>query len=120
MRKSDEILAQIQSLQKEYEKAKLEEKQILLWSNDTELYSSNSPDVIGFFRLDKARIILTALNNGEALLIKHSRYNYKVNMNYQKNRILVESTDKSQFINEKNIMEFIVWGSGDWYILNEE
>lgn len=69
---------------------------------------------IGFFNLHKAKIILTLLYEGKQLFYKHEALgNVLVKMNPQKNRILVTENNT---INEDNIMDFIVWKSGIWYI----
>jgi hypothetical protein len=108
MKKPEEIEKQIELLRLELEESrKFHEYKLLC--NDT--YSN---EMIGFFNIGKAKKILTALNDGEHLQFRHALYgDINMHMNQQKNRIMLE--DNKNII-EENIMNFIIWGSGDWYI----
>jgi hypothetical protein len=117
MRNSKEIQAEIDKLCLELKEAKLKESKEILWNNHS------SDEMIGFCDIKKAKIILTALNNGERLLIEHEALgNYFVWMNPQRNRILVRNVifDKKKEICEDDIMKFIVIYSGIWYIVNDD
>ena len=75
---------------------------------------SFSEDMIGFFNLGNTRKILKLLYDGKKLQYRHGVYgNVAVYMNPQRNRILVS---ENKFINEDNIMSFIVWLVGKWYL----
>ena len=75
---------------------------------------SFSDDMIGFFNLGNTRKILTLLYDGKKLQYRHEVYGIvEVYMNPQRNRILVS---ENKFITEDNIMSFIVWLVGKWYL----
>lgn len=78
-----------------------------------------SDDMIGFFNLGNARKILELLNNGKKLQYRHGIYgDVDVEMNPQRNVIMVNPID-NEHINENNIMDFIVWHTGTWYVFDE-
>lgn len=111
MRKQEEILKDIKALEKELE----ESKNHYLHTKLTD--DRNADDVIGFFNIGNARLIFTELYAGKTLQYRHAVYGYVyVKMNPQKNRILVTENVK---INEENILNFIVWAVGEWFIKNE-
>lgn len=77
-----------------------------------------SNDVIGFFNLGNARTILNALNSGEKLQLRHSIYgDVDIKMNQQRNRIIVSENEN---INEDNILNYIMWCRGEWYLNTEK
>lgn len=123
IRHPDDIRKDILELEKE-----------LLISRDYYKYqflcnSDFSDDMIGFFNMKKARTILTALQNGELLELRHDAYGtFRVRMNPQRDKILVykegeedcETKGISRYnitkgISGYNIMSFIVWHAGSWF-----
>jgi len=141
MRKPEEIQKEIDKLNEELRKSKLENALTPLWTKKQNDEGWEDPGRIGFFRLDKAKTILTALNEGKKLLIKHEAIgNFIVQMNGNGNVICVYNEDGSELergcyngfknsssvlcykplINDNSIMSFIVWHAGDWYLINEE
>ncbi len=120
MKKSEEIKLKIEALEKEYQKARAEESEELIW--DDEAHYHKGDETIGFFNLTKARVILKESHNGKQLLIKHGAYgNYLAKMNPQRNRIFVEhqTNEKHKDINEANILNFVMSYPGNWYVVNE-
>jgi hypothetical protein len=103
----------IESLRTELEESRKVHEYELLCTSDW------SDDMIGFFNMGHCRIILTELNNGSKLQLRHVTCGtYNVQMNSQRNRIMVEpvySSDGTPYINEDTIMDFIIWHAGDWY-----
>lgn len=78
----------------------------------------NSDEEIGFFKIGRAKRILKLLYDGVVLLLSHEIYgDYEVSMNTNRNRTLVKCVgDHEPSINEENIMTFIVWCNGKWFI----
>lgn len=74
----------------------------------------------GFFKISHAKKILKLLHEGKKLQYRHGLYkDVDVFMNPQKNRILVSGNEYvREDINEDNIMTFIIWVNGDWYLKN--
>lgn len=71
-------------------------------------------DMIGFFNMGNGRKILELLNMGEQLQYRHNIYGViDVNMNPQRNRILVS---KNEYITEENILTFVFRASGEWFL----
>jgi hypothetical protein len=106
----EEIEAQIEELKKQLKKSR-EHYQYTFLCNDSE-----SDEMIGFFNIGKAKKILTALNNGHKLELRHSFHGIiSVWMNPQRNRILVKPSHL-----EDSVMNFIIWCGGEWYIDNEK
>ncbi len=73
---------------------------------------------IGFFDIENAKLIYQKLYEGQLLLYVHKIVgSYNVYMNPQRNRVLVEPTDKNNnHIDESNIHSYIIWHYGSWYI----
>ena len=126
-REPEEIEKEIKKLQIELVNSKLERQKILIWSDSNHDFE----DRIGFFDLKKARIILTELVAGKKLLLEHQAFGtFSVYMNPQKNSILVYKKIKDKWeqsfrssdtdISSDNILSFVVWAAGDWFIYNEE
>ena len=108
MRKPEIIEKDIELLQNELKKSKLEHQYELLCTSEW------SSEMIGFFNMGNANKILTLLNNGAKLQYRHDIFgNVDVQMNGNGNRIIVSS---NKDITEENIMGFIIWHTGDWYI----
>ena len=85
---------------------------------DYELVCSTSwsDDMIGYFNIGNLRKILTLLNEGKTLEYRHLVFgNVEVWMNSQRNGILCSLSDK---FNEDNIINFMIWNSGEWYVKN--
>lgn len=83
-----------------------------------ELVCSDSwkDDMIGFFNMDNLRKILNLLVEGKTLQYRHEFYGtVDVWMNPQLNRILCSLSDN---FNEDNIINFMIWHSGKWYVKN--
>lgn len=120
MKKSEELKQKIDALKKEYDIAKQEESLELIW-DDSRKGIFKTCEMVGFFNLTKARLILGHLDKGDVLMLDHQALGrYKVYMNPQRNRILVEwFYGKEGTINEKNIEGFILWNSGNWYVIND-
>jgi hypothetical protein len=79
--------------------------------------SSWSEEMIGFFNIGNTKKILTELHSGGKLQYRHSVFgDVDVYMNSQKNRIIVSEND---VINEENIMSYIIWHTGIWYVNNQ-
>lgn len=79
--------------------------------------SDTSRKMIGFFNIGNAEKILTLLNDGCKLQYRHGVFgNVNVWMNPERNRILVS---ENPTINEDNIMSYIVWCAGEWYLNTE-
>lgn len=71
-------------------------------------------DMIGFFNMGNGRKILELLNMGKQLQYRHKFYGVvDVNMNPQRNRILVS---KNEYITEENILTFVFRASGEWFL----
>lgn len=112
MEKPEIIEAKIRELQSQLQRSQEYYRYESIYIDDE--IDLNNNDMIGFFDLGKAKKILTLLNDGKQLKLSHGVYgSVLVKMNPQRNRILV--TENSD-INEDNIMSFIVWNAGDWYI----
>ena len=76
-----------------------------------------SDKMIGFFNIGNTEKILTLLNDGSKLQYRHGVFgDVDVWMNPQRNRILVS---KNNTINEDNIMSYIIWHTGDWFLNTE-
>lgn len=124
MKRSEKLKIEITALTEERKKALKEESKVLIWKDDCrERKDSEKEETICFFNLSKARLLLTALNEGKALLLEHGAMgDYVVYMNPQRNRINVERQQKQRDheINEDNVMSFIVWHAGDWYDVNPD
>ena len=124
MRKPEDIQKEIDKLNLELAKSKEHHEYNLLCTDDW------SDDMIGFFNMKKARIILTKLNEGAHLQIRHEACGtFNVYMNSQRNRISVEKVksngasieiinDSKELINEDTIESFIIGHAGNWYIKN--
>jgi hypothetical protein len=79
--------------------------------------SKRSDKMIGFFNIRNGEKILTLLNDGSRLQYRHGVFgDVDVWMNPQRNRILVS---KNNDINEDNIMSYIFWHTGEWYLNTE-
>lgn len=112
MKKPEKIEKEIAELQKQLEESKKHYQYELLCDN-----ALWSDETIGFFNIGNAKKILKALTSGKKLQYRHGVYGYvDVWMNLQRNRILV-SDNKN--MNEDNIMDHIIWNSGEWYLNNE-
>jgi hypothetical protein len=76
-----------------------------------------SEEMIGFFNIGNAKRIFSLLNGGRKLQYRHGVFgDVDVWMNQQKNRILVSENNT---IKEDNIMEYIIWYTGEWYLNTE-
>lgn len=107
MERPELIEQKIEELKIQLEKSKKHYQFEFICSSETE------DDRIGFFNIGNARKILKLLNDGKMLQYRHILGDVDVWMNPNRNRILVSDNDN---INEDNIMSYIVWYSGDWYI----
>lgn len=114
--KSIELNSKIQALTLRKQEIDRAIKTTPIW-DDKHPYKETKSEDIGFFRLSKARIILTALDKGRVLRLIHHLGTAIVYMNPQGNSIFVKN-EKGNYFNEDNIMNFIVWLSGDWYVLH--
>lgn len=112
MRTPEEVKKDIQKLEKELE----DSKNYYQFTKITD--DSVREKMIGFFNIGNAELILTLLDGGKELQYRHGVYgNVIVRMNPQRNRILV-SENKS--ITEQNILTFILWATGEWYVKSAE
>lgn len=128
MKKSQQILEQILSLQKDYINAKQEESCQILWRDSVKM---SDCDMVGFYNFTKGRLILKALYDGNLLLLKHQGLgNWKISMNLQRNRIIINPSDRERKpfsvnindqepICEDNILNIIFNASGEWYIIED-
>ena len=108
VRRPEEIQKEIEALSKELSKSK--EKYEYRFLCD----SHWSDDMIGFFNMSNGRKILELLNQGRELQYRHAVYgNVDVYMNPQRNRIIVSD---NKDITEQNILTFVFWATGDWYL----
>ena len=115
MEENNRIIRDPEKIKKEIAALELELKKSEEHNRWEYLTGSDEPgDAIGFFNLAKARLILTHLNQGERLQLRHDALGtYEVYMSPQGNRILLKK--ESEHVTENNIMGFIVWHAGDWY-----
>lgn len=120
MKKSEEIKEKIYLLEKALEAALEEEREkVYLWKASDRF----SCDKIGFWDMNKIRLFLTALNNGHTLRMIHASYgSWDVQMNSQKNRILVDyqqKLDGSRWTgpSEDNILNYVGQFPTTCYIL---
>jgi hypothetical protein len=112
MRKPQEIVEEIRNLKKELKLSREYHEYVLLYADH-----QDAEDMICFFNMKKARVILTALVEEKQLQLRHEAYgNVNVYMNPQRNRILVINNNNNKHISEDNILNFIIWSSGDWYL----
>lgn len=115
IRRPEEIEKEIESLKKELKKSKEHFEYELLCNDEW------SDDMIGFFNLGNARKILTALYEGKTLQLRHCVYGvYIIKLNPQRNGIIVSSNYGHTHITENNIMDYIVWNAGEFYIKKGE
>jgi hypothetical protein len=76
-----------------------------------------SNDMIGFFNLGNARKVLSLLYEGNTLQYHHVVFGIvDVYMNPQGNRLIVSKNDH---INENNIMSYIIWLTGKWFMVKK-
>ena len=110
MRTPEEVNKDIEKLKKELE----ESKNYHQWTKLTD--DGTIEKMIGFFNIGNAELILSHLDNGKLLQYRHGCYgNVEVRMNPQRNRILVS---ENKDIKEGNILTFVMWATGEWYIKN--
>lgn len=110
MKRPEIIEKEIAELKNQLKKSKKHYQYELLCSDNW------SDEMIGFFNIGNAKQILNTLNDGKRLQYRHSVFgDVDVWMNPQKNRILVSQNEN---INEGNIITYIVWHSGEWYVNN--
>lgn len=71
---------------------------------------------IGLFHVGFLENILALLNRGEIVQIRHSGYSFTsdIYMNPQRNSILL--TKENEHINSSNILSFITFKHGDFYL----
>ncbi len=108
MEKPQLIEQKIEELKKQLNESKKHYQFELVCTSDC------SDEMIGFFNIGNAKKILTLLRDGRKLQYRHAFFgNVDVWMNPNGNRILVS---ENEGINEKNIMSFIIWHTGEWYL----
>lgn len=119
MRTPVEIEKDIKKLNEELSRSKkFYEYKILIDEYDNRCIN----EMIGFFNIGKAKILLNELNKGSQLQFRRNDMGiFNVYMNPQRNRIFVScdkdsDKDSSSLFNENSVMEFIIWHPGDWYI----
>jgi len=111
MEKPEIIEQKIKELEKQLEISKNHYQYELVCTSD------RSDEMIGSFNIGNAKKILTLLREGKRLQYRHEVFgDVDVWMNGQRNRILVSKNDE---INESNIMSYIIWYVGNWYLNNE-
>jgi hypothetical protein len=114
MRTPDEIENEISKLMQEL----IDSKEYYQYELICTIGKGKESEKIGSFDIDSCKKILKKLYDNNILQYRHGLFkNVDVYMNPQKNRILVSKNDS---INESNIISFMLWHPGDWYINNEE
>lgn len=108
MERPEVIEKQIEELKVKLKESKLHYKYEFVCDDEF------TTDMIGFFNLGNARKILTLLYDGKELQYRHGVYGIvNVHMNPQRNRIIVSD---NKYINEDNILSFIIWLVGEWFL----
>lgn len=111
MERPELIEQKIEELKKQLNESKKHYQFELICTSDW------SDEMIGFFNIGNAKKILTLLKDGRKLQYRHGVYgDVDVWMNPNGNRILVS---ENKDINESNIMSFIIWHTGEWYLNTE-
>lgn len=91
-----------------------------LWIDDEEYKIKH--ERIGFCNIDRIRVILKALFDGNTLrLISDCIGIYEVKLNPQQNRLIVDRVCSKNLLNpisEFNIFPYIMWNPGDWFIVS--
>lgn len=112
METPDVIKEKIKILQKELE-ASIDFHNYELVCENSSYPFIDGGEKIGIFHIENARKILTLLWEGKKLQFRHGYYgDVDVQMNPQKNRIIVS---KHEHIEENNIMNFMIQYPGEWY-----
>lgn len=115
MRSPEEIEKEINRVEKELKLLRKEQQEYTKFKKVCDGYWSK--EMIGFFNIGNTKLILGLLNSGKELQYRHGIFgDVTVCMNPQRNRILVS---KNEEITEDNIMSFIIWHSGEWWINSE-
>lgn len=112
MEKPEVIKEKIKVLQKELEASIDFHNYELVCDNSSSIITDDS-EKIGVFYIENARKVLTLLWEGKLLQYRHDYLgDVDVQMNPQKNRIIVSEHDR---IKEDNIMNFIIQYPGKWF-----
>ena len=111
MEKPELIVQKVEELKKQLKESKKHYQFELICTSEW------NDKMIGFFNIGNAEKILALLNNGSKLQYRHVVFgDVDVWMNPQRNRVLVS---ENKTINEDNIMSYIVWHTGEWYLNTE-